>query len=132
MKEGEIYGLLGSNGAGKSTTLKLLLGFIDPDEGTAIVNTTECHIYPELVRKWIGYIPEQVNLYPYLTGKENLEYFNKLAGIRFSPAEASRILSVCGLQEEAHNKSVSAYSKGMRQSRHCHRLCQESEGISTR
>lgn len=115
VKKGEIYGLLGSNGAGKSTTLQLLLGFIDPDEGSALINTTECHIYPEMVRKWIGYIPEQVNLYPYLTGKENLEYFCTLAGIRLSKAEAERILLDCGLQLDAHNKEVRTYSKGMRQ-----------------
>ena len=63
----------------------------------------------------IGYIPENVNLYPYLTGVENLDYFSKLAGFKFSLEELARFLLECGLEEEAFNKSISEYSKGMRQ-----------------
>ena len=63
----------------------------------------------------IGYIPENVNLYPYLTGVENLDYFSKLAGLKFTLEELARFLLECGLEEEAFNKSISEYSKGMRQ-----------------
>lgn len=77
--KGEIYGLLGSNGAGKSTTLNILLGFLKPDNGKALVNGIDTNGNAEEARKWIGYIPENVNLYPYLTGIENLDYFCKLA-----------------------------------------------------
>ena len=70
VKSGEIYGLLGANGAGKSTTLNLLLGFLNQDSGIINISNNIEHI---------GYIPENVNLYPYLTGIENLDYFSKIA-----------------------------------------------------
>lgn len=104
---GEIYGLLGANGAGKSTTLNLLLGFLSPDSGTIAMG--------ENTSAEIGYIPENVNLYPYLSGIENLDYFSKLAGLKYSNSELSQFLSECGLQAEAHHKRTEAYSKGMRQ-----------------
>jgi len=103
----EIYGLLGANGAGKSTTLNLLLGFLKPDSGTL-------HIGDNTMAD-IGYIPENVNLYPYLSGMENLDYFCKLAGLKYTKNELSDFLSECGLAKESHNKRTEAYSKGMRQ-----------------
>ena len=63
----------------------------------------------------IGYIPENVNLYPYLTGKENLDYFCKLSGINYNSSELSDFLSTCGLEPEFHDKRTETYSKGMRQ-----------------
>lgn len=112
---GEIYGLLGSNGAGKSTTLNMLLGFIKPDAGATLVNGIDTSANAAEARKHIGYITENVNLYPYLTGRENLDYFCKLSGLVYSNKELSDFLSVCSLQEEAHNKRTETYSKGMRQ-----------------
>jgi len=112
---GEIYGLLGPNGAGKSTTLNMLLGFLKPDSGTTLVNGEDTSTNAEDARKQTGYIPENVNLYPYLTGIENLDYFCKLAGIHYSHAELSDILTTCGLQQDAHDKKTETYSKGMRQ-----------------
>jgi ABC-2 type transport system ATP-binding protein len=111
IKAGEIYGLLGANGAGKSTTLNLLLGFINPDSGTLIIG--EASQNQNSIE--IGYIPENVNLYPYLSGIENLDYFCKLAGLKYDQAQLSQFLVDCGLQQEAHNKRTEAYSKGMRQ-----------------
>lgn len=107
IRTGEIYGLLGANGAGKSTTLNLLLGFLSPDSGTIILG--------ENTKPEVGYIPENVNLYPYLSGIENLDYFCRLAGLKYSKNELSQFLSDCGLQKEAHDKRTEAYSKGMRQ-----------------
>ncbi|MGJ1431674.1 ABC transporter ATP-binding protein [Sphingobacterium spiritivorum] len=112
---GEIYGLLGSNGAGKSTTLNMLLGFLKPDSGATLINGIDTTTDAERARKQTGYIPENVSLYPYLTGLENLDYFCKLAGIAYNKAELSDILSICGLQADAHNKKTEIYSKGMRQ-----------------
>lgn len=113
VQEGEIYGLLGSNGAGKSTTLNLILGFLQPDKGSiAIANNS----IDSLVKKdMIGYIPENVNLYPYLSGVENLDYFCKLSGFAYNINELSDFLNECGLQQHAHTKLISNYSKGMRQ-----------------
>ena len=113
VKSGEIYGLLGANGAGKSTTLNLLLGFLNPDKGD--IKMLDSDDSSVINKDRIGYIPENVNLYPYLTGIENLDYFSKLAGLKFTSEQLSDFLLECGLEKEAFNKYISEYSKGMRQ-----------------
>ena len=113
--EGEIYGLLGPNGAGKSTTLNMLLGFLKPDQGRTLLNGADTATDTVEARKWTGYIPENVNLYPYLTGMENLDYFCKLAGISYGKEELAKFLNTCGLQTTAHHRHTGTYSKGMRQ-----------------
>jgi len=115
VQKGEILGLLGANGAGKSTTINMLLGFHSPDSGTVKIDQKETSKETAKVRQLIGYIPENVNLYPYLTGLENLDYFCKLAGLKYSKTELQEFLATCGLQSEAYKKKVSDYSKGMRQ-----------------
>ena len=115
IKEGEIYGLLGSNGAGKSTTLNILLGFLTPDSGTALINGVDTTDNSDEARKQIGYIPENVSLYPYLTGVENLDYFCKLNDKNHSPEKLEGFLDKCGLDSEFHNMRTETYSKGMRQ-----------------
>ena len=113
--EGEIYGLLGSNGAGKSTTINILLGFLEPDEGEAFIDGIDVTANEDSARKKIGYISENVNLYPYLTGIENLNYFCKIAGEDYNDEALSKILNDCGLDSDVINKKVGSYSKGMRQ-----------------
>ena len=113
--EGEIYGLLGSNGAGKSTTINILLGFLDPDIGEAFINGINANSETHKARKNIGYIPENVNLYPYLTGIENLDYFCKLSGKNYNLEKLKEILIECGLDLIDLDKKVNTYSKGMRQ-----------------
>ncbi|MEO0473343.1 MAG: ABC transporter ATP-binding protein [Bacteroidota bacterium] len=115
IQKGEILGLLGANGAGKSTTINVLLGFLAPDSGTVRIDDLDVVRETSQVRKLIGYIPENVNLYPYLSGLENLDYFCRLAGLHYSETELQDFLDTCGLQGEAHHQKVSAYSKGMRQ-----------------
>ncbi|MEL6864073.1 MAG: ABC transporter ATP-binding protein [Bacteroidota bacterium] len=113
--DGEILGLLGANGAGKSTTINMLLGFIQADSGTVTIDQMNVMEKAHEVRKRIGYIPENVNLYPYLSGIENLDYFCRLAGLTYKKGELQEFLHTCGLQSEAHHQKVSGYSKGMRQ-----------------
>ena len=115
IKEGEIYGLLGSNGAGKSTTLNILLGFLTPDSGIALIDGVNTTDNSDKARKKIGYIPENVSLYPYLTGVENLDYFCKLNNKNHSPEKLEEFLDKCGLDSEFYNMRTEAYSKGMRQ-----------------
>lgn len=115
VEEGEILGLLGANGAGKSTTINMLLGFLKPDSGTVRIHEKDPFKDAKEVRRLIGYIPENVNLYPYLTGLENLDYFCRLAGLKYTNLELHHFLSSCGLQAEAHGNKISDYSKGMRQ-----------------
>lgn len=115
VNQGEILGLLGANGAGKSTTINMLLGFLPPDSGTVSINQLDTTQKAQEVRKLIGYIPENVNLYPYLSGIENLDYFCRLAGLKYTKHELQDFLTTCGLQSEVHSKKISTYSKGMRQ-----------------
>ena len=115
VQTGEILGLLGANGAGKSTTINMLLGFFPSDSGQVSIDNMDCYTQSKDVRKRIGYIPENVNLYPYLSGLENLDYFCKLAGLDYAKTELQETLTTCGLQADAIDRKVSAYSKGMRQ-----------------
>jgi ABC-2 type transport system ATP-binding protein len=115
VEKGEILGLLGANGAGKSTTINMLLGFLTPDSGEVHINNLDAVSSSKETRKLIGYIPENVNLYPYLSGLENLDYFCKLTGLKYAQAELENYLKICGLETEAHSKKVHSYSKGMRQ-----------------
>ena len=89
VNSGEIYGLLGANGAGKSTTLNLILGFLKPDNGLIQINNDVNKVNTDL----IGYIPENVNLYPYLSGVENLDYFCKLAGFNYGKTQQQILCS---------------------------------------
>lgn len=113
---GEIFCLLGANGAGKSTTIKLFLGFLQPTSGSAEVDNLDPQRAPEAVRRRLLYIPETVALYDELTGYENLDYFVRLAGVEDrSPARLREALKVAGLKSDVFNRRVAHYSKGMRQ-----------------
>lgn len=116
VEAGEIYCLLGANGAGKTTTINLLLNFIEPTAGKALIKGLNVAENPLETKKFIAYIPEQVNLYKNLSGLENLEYFTSLAGkTDYTKADLRGFLIDAGLQTEAIDKRVAAYSKGMRQ-----------------
>jgi ABC-2 type transport system ATP-binding protein len=112
---GNIYALLGSNGAGKTTTINLFLNFISPTSGAATIDGLDVTREPQNVRQRVAYIPENLMLYPQLTGIENLEYFSALAGKKYPGTELREFLSEAGLQTSAHAQRVNGYSKGMRQ-----------------
>ena len=115
LNEGEIFALLGQNGAGKSTTINIFLGFVKPTEGVAKINGISVVDHPEETKKFIAYIPETVLLYPNLTGVENLKFFSSLAGFDYDNEALTNFLSKAGLQSDAHNNRLDGYSKGMRQ-----------------
>ena len=112
---GEVFCLLGQNGAGKSTTINLFLGFIEPTAGAAYINGLEVAANSLAIKKHLAYIPENVMLYPHLTGLENLALFSSLAGFRYREAELRVYLTEAGLPPEAVARRVGSYSKGMRQ-----------------
>ena len=112
---GDIYCLLGPNGAGKTTTINLFLGFLAPTSGQAFVSGLDVTSHDRETKEHLAYIPEQVMLYPNLTGVENLEYFAALAGKRPGPDRLRGILVDAGLQADAVDRRVGGYSKGMRQ-----------------
>lgn len=113
--KGDIFCLLGQNGAGKTTTINLLLGFTEATSGKATINGVEVIPGNIATKKFIAYIPEVVQLYGNLTGIENLDFFSRLAGFKYTEKMLAAFLTKAGLQDEAHNKRMSAYSKGMRQ-----------------
>ena len=111
--EGEVLGLLGHNGAGKSTAMKLILGILSPTSGRVRVFGDDPRGPGSgRLRLQLGYLPENVSFYDNLSGREVLAYFARLK--RVSPKEVTRLLSRVGL-DHAASRRVRTYSKGMRQ-----------------
>ncbi|REE02050.1 ABC transporter ATP-binding protein [Marinoscillum furvescens] len=115
VKEGEIFCLLGANGAGKSTTINLFLNFIAPSSGTAKIQSMDVSKHAQDTRQLLSYIPENLKLYPNLTGIENLDFFCGLGGRTHTKDQLEDLLIQSGLQRDFIHQRVSKYSKGMRQ-----------------
>ena len=96
---GQAYGLVGPDGAGKTTTLRLLAGALAPDAGTVVVGGTDMARRPEVARAGIGYLAQRFSLYGDLTVLENLRFFAEIRGIRGGPfqARAADLLAFVGL-----------------------------------
>ena len=109
---GKVTCLLGPSGCGKSTTLRIAAGLEIQDSGIIKITNSNDQL---ITKDMIGYIPENVNLYPYLSGIENLDYFCRLSGLIFKSSELEDLLNECGLESDSHYKRTSEYSKGMRQ-----------------
>ena len=115
VSKGQIYALLGGNGAGKSTTLKTFLGFNEPSSGQALVNGTPVIDSLDSVRRKTAYLPESATLYPHLSARENVEYFLSLASIKKSDQDINQAFERVALQEDASDRTTQTYFKGMRQ-----------------
>jgi ABC-2 type transport system ATP-binding protein len=116
IEAGEVFCLLGANGAGKTTTIQLFLGFVEPTRGEARIGGLSVAKRGLETKALIAYIPENVMLYPNLSGLENLEFFTALAGKREVTVDQLReTLKRAGLAPEAADRRVDTYSKGMRQ-----------------
>lgn len=116
IEPGEIYVILGANGAGKSTTISMLLNFIDPTSGTALVNDIEIPKFPLEAKKHLAYVSENVELYRNFTARQNLEFFTKLGGkTKVTRDELDATLARVGLPGESFKRRVKTFSKGMRQ-----------------
>ena len=113
---GQIYALLGGNGAGKSTTLNALLGFIKPAAGSVRVCGIDPAAAPAEARAKLAYVPESVALYDHLSARENIDYFLALASAeRGRDMVIDPALEAVGLPRHAWDKRVGGFSKGMRQ-----------------
>ena len=113
---GQIYAMLGGNGAGKTTAINLFLNFIEPTEGEARVDGIVTHKEPLLAKAKLAYVSENVMLYPNFTALQNLDFFAQLGGhTEYTKEDFRKVLLRVGLQEEAHNRRLKGFSKGMRQ-----------------
>lgn len=116
LRPSQILGYLGPNGSGKSTTVKMLIGLVEPTSGTVLFNGEEIDRDLVSFRRRLGYVPEEPHLYPFLSGREYLQLVGRLRGLhsRRLDEKANALLSLFGLSGSAE-QSISAYSKGMRQ-----------------
>ena len=114
VREGEIFGFLGPNGAGKTTTIRMLTGVLEPTKGYAEIFGKNIWKYPIQVKQMIGNVPEMANVFPDLTGMQNLNLIGKLydipKNVRLQRAE--ELLKKFGLYEK-RNLKTKTYSKGM-------------------
>ena len=116
VEPGEIFCMFGANGAGKTTAINLILGFIPPTEGTAFVDGVDVVKEPLKSKDHISYVSENVMLYGNFTAYQNLDYFSRLAGKRnLKKTDYADVMSRVGLQKEAFDMRVKNFSKGMRQ-----------------
>lgn len=112
---GEIYALLGGNGAGKSTTLFAILGFLACSGGVLTIGGQDPTNAIDAVRAQIAYLPENVALYDHLTARENVDYLLKIADCRRTGQEIEAAFQSVGLAARAWDQRVGSFSKGMRQ-----------------
>lgn len=112
--KGEVYGFLGQNGAGKSTTIRMMLTLIKPTSGSISILGKELTHYRREILQQVGAIIEKPDLYNYLTALENVSMMARLSGVRLSKAEFLQQLDRVGLKERAGSK-VKTFSQGMKQ-----------------
>ena len=116
VRAGEIFGFLGPNGAGKTTTIKMIVGLLQPTSGQVFVSEFDVQRQPLLAKAVTGYVPDEPNLYPKLTGRELLRFVGDLFGI---PKErvTRRIEELLRLFDltQAGDDTIDSYSHGMQQ-----------------
>ncbi len=112
---GETYGLLGPNGAGKTTTVSMICGLLDPDAGQVTVCGHRLNGSAAAAKAAIGYVPQDIALYPDLRARENLEFFGRLYGLRGKTlsSRVDEILDLVGLRDRAAER-VETFSGGMK------------------
>jgi ABC-type multidrug transport system ATPase subunit len=112
--KGEVYGFLGQNGAGKSTTIRMLLTLIKPTSGSIRILGKELAHHRRTILQQVGAIIEKPDLYNYLTALENISILARLSGLNLSKAALLQHLDRVGLKERANSK-VKTFSQGMKQ-----------------
>ena len=114
ISEGEVFGFLGHNGAGKTTTLSMLTTLITPTSGKATVAGLDLIRDALHIKRLIGYLPENVQLYDTMTGYENLLYFAKLSDVAKPKEAIDKTVTFLEISSYIHKK-IGSMSKGMRQ-----------------
>ena len=116
VKAGEILGYLGPNGSGKTTTVSMVIGLLEPTRGSVFFEGQDISRDPVAYRRRVGYVPEEPNLYPFLSGREYLQLAGRLREIpaRVLDTRIEGLLELFGLARDAE-QSIGSYSKGMRQ-----------------
>jgi ABC-2 type transport system ATP-binding protein len=115
VEEGRVFGFLGPNGAGKSTVMHILLGFLKPTSGVALINGS--NVLQNIARQHIGYLPEHPETYKFLTGRELLINTANLFNIKKShiASKISDLLKLVNLDDSCANRKIVTYSRGMMQ-----------------
>jgi ABC-2 type transport system ATP-binding protein len=113
---GEIFGLVGPDGAGKTTTMRILAGVMDPDQGSATVAGYDTTREPEAVKRYISYMPQRFGLYEDLTINENIRFYGDLFGVSRAAREerATGLLAACGMSQFG-GRLAGKLSGGMKQ-----------------
>ncbi|GAB2319239.1 ABC transporter ATP-binding protein [Alkalibacterium sp. s-m-22] len=112
---GSVYGFIGKNGAGKTTTMTIALGLLKPDEGTVRINGEPVTYGDTKTNKYVGYLPDVPEFYPFLTAGEYMALCADVSGIdrKESKKKISELLEMVGL--ENNKKRIRNYSRGMKQ-----------------
>ncbi len=111
---GEVFGFLGPNGSGKTTTVRMLTGLLAPSAGRARILGTDICSEPQRVHALVGVLPENPGLYEKLSAQQNLKFYADLHGLAHSAVTIERYLRLFALWERRHD-SVGTFSKGMKQ-----------------
>lgn len=116
IRPGEVLGYLGPNGSGKSTTVKIITGLMEPTRGRVLFNGAEIQQDLAAYKSLLGYVPEEANLYPFLSGLEYLTLVGRLRGMPdpLITKRADTMLQLFAMHPHRHT-AIAAYSKGMRQ-----------------
>jgi ABC-type multidrug transport system ATPase subunit len=114
VSRGEVYGFLGQNGAGKSTTIRMLLTLIKPDVGNIEILGLDITKHRKEILRQVGAVIEKPDLYKYLNAKENIRIFSRLSGVKVSEKQLDDQLDTVGLKGREKDK-VKTYSQGMKQ-----------------
>jgi len=114
VNEGDVYGFLGENGAGKSTTIRMLLTLIQPTEGAIELFGLKLSAHRNEILRNVGAVIEKPDVYKYLSAYNNLKLFARMNGIHPTEKQLMQQLEMVGLKDRAHDK-VKTYSQGMKQ-----------------
>lgn len=112
---GEIFGLLGPNGAGKTTTISMLTSLLEPTNGEITLNGSPLKENSHALRAKIGFVPQELALYPTLSARDNLRFFGRIYGLRGKKLKerVDAVLDLVGLSKRA-NDAIETYSGGMK------------------